>query len=515
MTHNIGNTVSRRGFLGTGSALALAALTGTARRAPAQITRSLDRPHVLFLMADQYRGDCLGADGHPAVKTPHLDGMAAEGARFRCAYSSTPTCTPARAALLTGMSPWSHGMLGYHKVAEKYPVELPQLMRDAGYYTMGLGKMHWSPQRALHGFHRTLLDESGREQSVDFRSDYRAWFASEAPNLDPDATGIGWNDYRAANYVLPERLHPTAWTGQVAAEFISTYERPEPFFFKVSFARPHSPYDPPQRWMDAYEDCEIPAALQGDWAGRYRPRSDDSNQIWHGDMGAAQVRHSRQGYYGSVAFLDEQIGRIIEALDRRGWLDETLILFCADHGDMTGDHHLWRKSYAYEASARIPMLMRWPGGLLEAPRGHLSEKPTEIRDILPTCLAAAGAAVPEAVEGRSLLDAVTGKGDPWREAIDLEHDICYSPANHWSALTDGRTKYIFHARDGEEQLFDLVADPGEERDLAGDTAHAETLRKWRHRLITHLEPRGDEWVKGGRLSLRPKSILHSPNYPGT
>ena len=132
MTHNIGNTVSRRGFLGTGSALALAALTGPARRAPAQITRSLDRPHVLFLMADQYRGDCLGADGHPAVKTPHLDGMAAEGARFRCAYSSTPTCTPARAALLTGMSPWSHGMLGYHKVAEKYPVELPQLMRDAG-----------------------------------------------------------------------------------------------------------------------------------------------------------------------------------------------------------------------------------------------------------------------------------------------------------------------------------------------------------------------------------------------
>lgn len=514
MQRNTGNTVSRRGFLGTGGALALAALAGPSDRAPAQITRRPDRPHVLFLMTDQHRGDCLGADGHPVVKTPHLDSLAAGGARFRSAYSSTPTCTPARAALLTGMSPWGHGMLGYSKVAEAYPVELPRLMRDAGYFTLGLGKMHWSPQRALHGFHRTILDESGREQSVDFRSDYRAWFASEAPGLDPDATGIGWNDYRAAVYALPECLHPTSWTGMVASEFIRTYDQPEPFFFKVSFARPHSPYDPPQRWMDAYAECDIPPALAGDWAERYRPRSDDSNSIWHGDMGAAQVRHSRQGYYGAVSFLDEQIGRILEALDRRGWLDETLILFTADHGDMTGDHHLWRKSYAYEASARIPMLMRWPKGLIDAPRGHVSGKAVELRDILPTCLAAAGAAVPEAVEGRSLLDAVTGQGDPWREYVDLEHDICYSPANHWSALTDGRMKYIFHARDGEEQLFNLEEDPGEERDLAGEAVYTEALRAWRSRLIAHLEARGEEWVKDGKLCFRPTSILHSPNYPG-
>ena len=136
-------------------------------------------------MSDQHRGDCLGADGNSAIQTPNLDRLAAGGVRFRCAYSSTPTCTPARAALLTGMSPWQHGMLGYGQVAEHYSVELPRLLRDIGYYTLGIGKMHWTPQRTLHGFHRTILDESGREESPGFRSDYRSWLFSEAPDADP------------------------------------------------------------------------------------------------------------------------------------------------------------------------------------------------------------------------------------------------------------------------------------------------------------------------------------------
>ena len=155
-----------------------------------------DRPNILFLMTDQHRGDVLGADGNGAVRTPNLDRLAAEGARFRCAYTSTPSCTPARAALLTGLSPWRHGMLGYGQVAEKYKHEKPAMLRAAGYYTLGIGKMHYTPQRNTHGFHKTILDESSREQSPDFRSDYRCWFWSMAPALDVQATGIGWNDYR-------------------------------------------------------------------------------------------------------------------------------------------------------------------------------------------------------------------------------------------------------------------------------------------------------------------------------
>ena len=471
------------------------------------------KPNILMLMSDQHRGDCVGADGNRAVSTPHLDQLAAEGALFRHAYSSTPSCTPARAALLTGQSPWRHGMLGYGRVAERYPVEKPRALRQAGYYTAGIGKMHWHPQRNPHGFHSVQLDESGRVQSPGFVSDYRRWFAQEAPDLDPDATGIGWNDYRAKAYVLPERLHPTTWTADRAVEFLQGYRRPEPFFLKVSFARPHSPYDPPQRFMDRYAEAALPEAAVGGWAGRYRERNNDSFSIWHGDLGPEQVRRSRQGYYGSVSFIDEQIGRILETLEQRGVLDETLILYFSDHGDMTGDHHMWRKCFAYEASARIPMIVRWPAGLVAAERGQRIDRPVEIRDVLPTLLDAAGQGEREDMDGRSMLSLLRDREASWREFIDLEHSICYSPRNHWTALTDGRTKYIFHALDGEEQLFDLVSDPHERQDLAGDSSRENLLRLWRNRMIDHLAERAEPFVKGGKLITRPERFLYSPHYP--
>ncbi len=508
--------MTRREVLKAGAgAIAMAAFEGEEVAAkPGRGGATHDRPHILFLMADQFRGDCLGVDGNSVVMTPNLDRLGKEGVTFRCAYSSTPTCTPARSALLTGLSPWRHGMLGYGRVAESYPLEKPRLLRKAGYYTLGIGKMHWHPQRNKHGFHEILLDESGRAESPDFRSDYRAWFASEAPTLDPDATGIGWNDYRAGVYVLPEKLHPTHWMGETAVRFLKSYNGKEPFFLKVSFARPHSPYDPPERFMKMYQDVKMPEAVVGKWAERYRQRSGAGYDIWHGDLGREQIQHSRRGYYGSISFIDEQIGRILEALEERGWLDETLILFTSDHGDMTGDHHLWRKSYAYEASARIPMLLRWPAGLVGAQRGRVSREPVELRDVLPTFLEAAGVQIPEGSDGRSLLALARGDTEGWREYIDLEHDVCYSPENHWNALTDGRTKYIFHVLDGEEQLFDLRKDPGEQNDLASAPEWAKELRRWRNRLIAHLAERGATFVKNGTLVLRPERMLYSPNYPG-
>lgn len=504
--------LTRRTFLQASATCAATTLsTGSLPSTP--VDKS-GRPNILFLMSDQHRGDCIGADGNVAIHTPNLDRLAEQGVRFRCAYSSTPTCTPARATLLTGMSPWNHGMLGFSRVAAKYPTEMPQLLRDAGYYTLAVGKMHWMPERGGHGFHRMILDEATRAESPAFLSDYQSWFASVAPALDSGATGIGPNSYLAAPYALPEELHPTRWTGSVAERFIAEYNRPEPFFLKVSFVRPHSPYDPPQRWFDFYQNRPLPEARTGSWSEIYRPRDTEKDTLWHGDLGAEQVRRSRQGYYGSVSFVDEQVGRILQTLEARGMLDNTLILYTSDHGDMTGDHHLWRKSYAYEASARIPMILRWPGAIPNADRGRALDMPVELRDILPTFLEAAGTVAPQPLDGRSLLDAVRGVAD-WRAVIDLEHDICYGPENHWNALTDGKSKYIFHARDGKEQLFDLEKDPGESADLSNDPAYAPALARWREQMIAHLAPRGDAWVQNGQLALRPESILHSPNYPAS
>src|SRR5699024_10176340 len=148
----------------------------------------------------QQRADALGSSGNKAIRTPNLDQLAKEGVSFSQTYSPTPSCTPARSALLTGMDPWNNGMLGYGKMARKYKYEMPRMLRAGGYYTFGIGKNHWFPQKSLHGFHGTLVDESGRIEQDGFISEYRDWFKTVAPGQDPDKTGIGWNSRLAKPY---------------------------------------------------------------------------------------------------------------------------------------------------------------------------------------------------------------------------------------------------------------------------------------------------------------------------
>ncbi len=483
------------------------------------------KPNILMLMADQFRMDCLGAYGNKVIKTPHLDRLAKEGIRFRSAYTSTPTCTPARSALMTGRSPWQHGMLGYANMAtNRYPVEKGGAMAAAGYYAVSIGKNHYYPITNPHGYHHLMSDEhcsywfhtraDKDAQSYEPRCDYESWFWSQLPDKDPHATGIGWNDRTSKPFAWPEEMHATHWTGTTAVRFLQQYERPEPFLLKVSFIRPHSPYDPPERFFRMYEKAALPQAEAGDWASRFEPRSSKRDDLWHGKLPDEEIRRSRQGYYGSVSFVDEQVGRILAALEQRKMLDDTLIVFFSDHGDMLGDQNLWRKGYAYEQSAHIPMLMRPATEMGLGPAGQTIDQPVEIRDLLPTFLDAAGAPIPEGIDGRSLLHLVRTKGSDWRLYIDLEHDICYDASNHWNALTDGRWKYIFHANDGEEQLFHLENDPHELRDLAKLPEQGETLALWRGRMVNHLQERGEQWVRDGKLTLRKQSTPFSPNFPG-
>ena len=338
--------LSRRDFLKTSAAASAGYFVPLKKGEP-----QMQTPHIIYIMADQQRGDCLGCAGNRIIKTPHIDSIANEGVCFINGFTATPSCTPARAGLLTGLSPWHHGMLGYGRVAEKYKFELPRMLREAGYYTFGIGKMHWFPQKTLHGLHGTLVDESGRVESPGFVSDYHDWFKLKAPGMDPNATGIGWNEHRAGVYALNEHLHPTYWTGQTAVELIDNYNLNRPLLLKVSFARPHSPYDPPQRFLDQYREAEMPEPFVGDWCAEFAdfPMTKDAA---FGNFGVEHARKARRAYYANVTFIDEQVGEILAALKRKGMYDNALILFTADHGDMLGDHYHWRKTYAYQEIGR-------------------------------------------------------------------------------------------------------------------------------------------------------------------
>lgn len=475
------------------------------------------KPHIIFIMTDQQRGDALGCAGNESIITPHLDALASNGFLFSNGYTAAPSSTPARAGLLTGMSPWHHGMLGYGNVAEQYKFEMPQMLRDQGYWTLGIGKMHWRPQNALHGFHATILDASGRSESPYFMCDYRKWFAMVAPGKNADVTGIGWNEHRASKYLLSEELHPTVYTGDVAVRTIENYDVDQPLFLKVSFARPHSPYDPPQRILDKYANIEMPKPAMGDWCKDFLPEVTDPTIdpiSPYGNYGVAYAQNTRKHYYAAITFIDEQVGRIVQALKDKGMYENTIICFTSDHGDMMGDFNHWRKTYAYEGSAAIPFIVKFPKQLkMVRQPGEIIENPVELRDFLPTFLDACGAEIPTGMDGESMAKLVTQANPQWRRWIDMEHSTCYSDDNYWCALTDGKLKYIWFLHTGKEQLFDLEKDPHETTELSGNRKYKKPLLELRKAMVEHLRERGEGWVDNDTLVVRETTLLYSPHYP--
>jgi arylsulfatase A-like enzyme len=338
------------------------------------------KPNIIFIFPDQLRSDYIGAKGGEFVHTPHIDRIAKEGVLFSRSYSTTPTCLPARAALLTGKKPWNHGLLMYAPIATKYENEMPQVLRDGGYYTFATGKLHFKPiggfklkiepaeldnAKFMHGFHEIKLCEGwGHPKNA-----YNKWFFEIAPDKDIDGTRLGSTDHRSGAYI----------------DFLEKYKGQDPYFLKVAFHRPHPPFDPPKRWLDFYKNKEIPKATVGEWSDRQfgaftdipdarKPRSNP-----RGNFGDSIVRESREGYLAAISFLDEQVGHIISSLEKRGDLENTLIVISSDHGDMMGDHHLWRKSYPYEGSVGVPMIIRWPESLgFRSERGQIRNEQSSI-----------------------------------------------------------------------------------------------------------------------------------------
>ena len=485
--------------------------------------------NILFIMADQFRQDALGCYGNKVARTPNLDWLAKQGTRFSNAYSSTPSCTPARAAILTGLSPWYHGMLGYGDMAPRYALELPRTLSASGYYTHIIGKNHfgWDGKAGKgksHGFEGQDLYEGLPE----VKDNYFDWFRSQKPDVkDPlQPTGLKYNDYRGCPYALPEFLHPTTWVGKKAVEFLENYKRVDPFFLKVSFHRPHSPYDPPGRIIKQFKQSEIPKPyVSGTWDADCkikRPLSDI--ELCCGELDENTVAFTRLAYYASVTFVDEWIGKILSTLSDKNLLSKTVILFTSDHGDMLGDHYRWRKILPYEMSAKIPLIFYWPpetnsfyGGTIVTEQNTVRDEVVELRDVFPTFLDVAGLSKPSMLNGSSLLDLVRDAHSKpqWREYVDLEHSPAVNVTFYWNGLTDGHVKYIYRAYFGDEQIFDLRNDPHEMVDLSGTPEWNKELLLWRARLIDQFtrEKRGTAYLEGGKLQIRRKAILYSPHYP--
>ncbi|CAG7644196.1 arylsulfatase [Paenibacillus allorhizosphaerae] len=479
----------------------------------------MKRPNIVLIMTDQHRSDALGCYGNPIIETPNLDWLAQEGTVFTSAYSCTPSCVPARTTLISGMDPWHTGVLGtgrgQGRMGGGFPHTLPGELAKAGYYTLGVGKMNFDPQRALNGFHQTSLDEQGKVESPGFVSDYIAWFEkNKTGDYGMTDHGIDWNSWMSRPFHAPEFLHPVNWTINESIRLLEKRDPSMPFFLKTSFSRPHSPYDPAPFYFDLYRQKTLPAPFIGEWASMHdQPKDAQKPDAWRGKRKDEEANRARAGYYGLIHQIDQQIGRLFMYLKKIGVWEHTVIIFTSDHGDMLGDHYLWRKTYAYEGSAHIPLIVRLPKAMRSSEVTDKVASPVCLQDIMPTILDAAGVPVPETVDGRSTLPLIRGERTPWREFVHGEHSLCYSEEQEMQYLTDGQWKYIWFPRLGTEQLFNLGADPGECRDLSGEAAYAGELVAWRERLVHVLDPREAGLTEGGRLVLqKDRPPLVSPHY---
>ncbi|CAG7637703.1 Arylsulfatase [Paenibacillus solanacearum] len=478
----------------------------------------MKKPNIMLIMTDQQRFDTLGCYGNRVIETPNLDWLASEGTVFSNAYSCTPSCVPARTTLNTGMDPWNTGVLGtgrgQGKMGRGFKHTLAGELAKHGYHTQGIGKMNFSPQRALNGFHHTILDESDRVETPGFVSDYNAWFErNKTGDYGRTDHGLDWNSWMSRPFHAPEYLHPINWTINESMRFLERRDPDVPFFLKVSFSRPHSPYDPAQFYFDLYRNKELPEPVVGGWAHKNDVPDDAAKpDAWRGKRSADEIRRARAGYYGLIHQIDQQLGRLFMLLKKQGAWDNTLIIFTSDHGDMLGDHHLWRKTYAYEGSAHIPFIVRLPKAL-RAPAVKRAPGPVCLQDVMPTMLETAGIAIPDTVDGRSVLPLIRGESVGWRAFVHGEHSTCYSEEQEMQYLTDGGWKYIWFPRIDREQLFDLTADPMECLDLSEDPAYRSDLLLWRERLVQELEPRKLGLTDGGRLvGQAGKPFIVSPHY---
>jgi arylsulfatase len=503
MVAQISNLLYRRFRIGSASNLsrtATAVLLLCAFGAQTQAAPTPPRPDVLLIMPDQMRGDCLSALNHPAVRTPNLDKLAKEGALFRRAYTTCPSCIPARFSLLTGLYPSTSGVVGFKGKPIQYPT-FPKLLADAGYTTVLAGRnMHQVPPGESYGYQKQIL---GSEYVSD--DDYDQFLKKAAPETGGirelvSKLGLSHNGWEAKPWPLAENLHPTVWVVEQARQALKESPAHKPLFLTASFFSPHPPLFPPKPYFDYYWNKKLPTPAHGDWVN-WKALSPKGDKQGHRVLLEGEpLRAAQSGYFGLIEFLDHEIAPLISEFKKRSEQNKRpwLIVFTTDHGEALGDNGFYRKCEPYEGSANIPFIVAGSPdfGFQKKLR---SDQLVCLEDVMPTVLDLAGIPCPQPMDGLALANTLRGDKTVIRPWLHFEHADCYTKEQAFHALTDGHLKYIWRPLDGSEQLFDLDKDPHEETDLSKIASRHDALKAWRERLIKKLASRPEGFSDGQHL----------------
>jgi arylsulfatase A-like enzyme len=474
------------------------------------------------LWSDQQRPDTIGAYGNGLIRTPHLDRLAAGGALFEQAYCTQPVCTPSRASALTGLFPHTHGARRCNVVLSRAVPTLAELLRPRGYVGGYVGKWHLGfelrPQRGFDDFWASTEDLYTHHDPQEGTSAYHRFLVDRgyAPG-DPSRMGYPvFNRETAAR--LPEEVGKPAFTARECIRFLETYGD-RPFVLSANFLEPHFPFFGP--FDDLYDPEAIP--LPASWYRAPGPDVPRHYRLLRREY-ATRNPHVRSNdergwkeltarYWGLCSLIDKYTGRILERLDELGLADDTIVVYTSDHGDMMGQLRMVTKSVQYEGAVRVPLLIRAPG---LQPRRLAT--PVSLVDLTPTLLDLLGLPVPAHMQGESLAPLLRG-GDvaadeaevfvEWNEWDGVQQvwspvagvadpDEAQPPSIDARTIRRGRWKLSLYAT-GEGELYDLVSDPEETRNVIHDATRAgvvadlyDRLRRWQREtgdLLALRDPR--------------------------
>ena len=450
-----------------------------------------DRPHIILIMTDQQRFDTVGAWGNDHMITPNMDRLAREGISFRQAYCPGATCVASRAAIFTGMYPHTTGVYSFDHWGNHR--NWVQDLADNGYFCANIGKMHFMPRDIPGGFHERVIVENPTNTTHDNGNADDDWgrFLSlnvqvrpnHRQNTDPD-----WmSKYQGVPWHLEEKYHSDVFIGDSAVSWIRDHKGNKPVFLEVGLTGPHEPWDPLPRHLEEYEGRVLPKRVLREGELNEKPPQHQAHLEAFANAGGEakidlrgatddDIDRMRRHYYAKITTVDEMIGNVMTALEEKGWLENSLIIFCSDHGELLGDHGLAYKWLMYDPITHIPLIIRHPGSV-----NHPSSTDdlVSLINIGPTILEAAGVDRPTYFEGRSLMPYLNGDDIEPREFVVCED-------NYQIMMRTESHKLVYYPGQVEGELYDLEADADELWNRWDSPDHAEVKNRFLLRML--------EWI---------------------
>lgn len=449
------------------------------------------RPNIIFIITDQQRYDTISGLGFPYMDTPNLDGLVREGTVFANCFCAAPSCVPSRASLFTGYYPHTTGIYKNEDIWRHTWVEL---LADAGYSCVNIGKMHTYPYETPCGFHERFVVEN-KDRYLAGRWFFDRWdLALQAQGLIKQQRELyrKRKDYKerlgAFEWDLPENTHSDFFVGDLATWWIKRKPKTEPLFLQIGFPGPHPPFDPIPRYAELYltKDLPIPDVTQAELDGQppaQKELIDQNCQIDHDSIAwtknptREQLHRIRAYYLANVTMIDEKIGQILEALEEKGYLENAIVIFTSDHGDCLGDHGHIEKWTMYDIITRTPLIVRAPGHF---EGGRQIDDLCQQMDIAPVILEMAGADVPDSWEAVSVMPLLRGESnETLRQYVFAEQgrDLTLTGTEMMTMIRSPDWKLVHYIEGGHGELYDMGNDPGERNNLWANPAYEDRKRE--------------------------------------